>query len=267
MTTISCKNCGQKFKGNFCNHCGQSAHTHDLGMAYFWHEIQHGVFHIDKGILYTTRELFTRPGHAVKDYISGKRMKHFKPFAYLFILSSLYAVIAHYMKIEILLQGINIQLGQDIKINTHDAAEFSRAKEIIQSIYAFLNWIKDHYAYSNLLSLPVFSLATYLSFRKNSYNYFIHLVLNTYIAGQRTVLFLLMLPLIYFINNPDVLNFIEEFKSVAGILLIYWTLNQFFDTNSWYRNILLTLKSFLILLVLMLIIIAAGFTVIALIHS
>ena len=266
MTTI-CKNCNQRFKGNFCNNCGQSAQTHELGFKYFWHEIQHGIFHVDKGIIFSTKELFTRPGFAIKDYISGKRIKHFKPFAYVFILSSVYAVLAHYMKMEILLQGLNIGgLNQGLEINIKDTVETAKIKEVVQNIYSFLIWMKEHYAYTNLFSLPLFALASYIAFRQNKFNYFEHLILNAYIAGQRTVLFIVLLPAYYFISNQQLLDVIENAKMFAGIGLIFWTFNQFFDTNKWSKNLRKTFVTFIYLLLISFVAIITVILLIAFIH-
>ncbi len=81
--TTKCKNCNHDLKGNFCNNCGQTKETHEINFKSILHEIQHSIFHIDKGILYTTKELFIRPGLTIREYLHGKRVKHFKPFAYI----------------------------------------------------------------------------------------------------------------------------------------------------------------------------------------
>ena len=44
MSTITCKNCNQHFKGNFCPHCGQSAKVESIGVKYFLHDIPHSIF-------------------------------------------------------------------------------------------------------------------------------------------------------------------------------------------------------------------------------
>jgi len=79
---INCKNCNNLYDGNYCNHCGQSANTHEINFKSILHEVQHSLLHIDKGILYTTKELLLRPGKTISDYLNGKRVKHFKPFAF-----------------------------------------------------------------------------------------------------------------------------------------------------------------------------------------
>ncbi len=52
-----CKNCGNHFNYEFCGHCGQTVDTHDINWHFLWHDIQHGLLHFEKGILYTTKEL------------------------------------------------------------------------------------------------------------------------------------------------------------------------------------------------------------------
>ena len=73
------KNCNHHFKGNFCSNCGQKAKTEKINFHFLWHDIQHGLFHFDSGILYTAKQLFTKPGMAIKEFIEGNRIKHFKP--------------------------------------------------------------------------------------------------------------------------------------------------------------------------------------------
>jgi hypothetical protein len=77
---ITCKNCHQTYTGNYCNNCGQPADTHKINIHYLWHDIQHGLFHFDKGVTYTAKQLFTRPGHSIREFIEGKRVKHIKQY-------------------------------------------------------------------------------------------------------------------------------------------------------------------------------------------
>ncbi len=70
-TLVTCKNCQNTFHGAYCNACGQSAHTDKIDKHFLYHEIQHGLLHVDSGIVYTTKELFTRPGHAIREFIEA----------------------------------------------------------------------------------------------------------------------------------------------------------------------------------------------------
>ncbi len=95
MTTI-CKNCNNHFEGNFCNNCGHAADIHKLNMHFIGHDLQHGLFHFDNGIFYTIKQLLTRPGHTIREFIDGKRVKHFKPLSLVVVLATLYGLLYHY---------------------------------------------------------------------------------------------------------------------------------------------------------------------------
>ena len=84
-----CKNCANKVVSNFCSFCGQANHTKRIDAHYIIHDIPHSVFHVDKGLPYTFIQLTTNPGKALLEYLKGKRVKFFKPFAYVIILSTI----------------------------------------------------------------------------------------------------------------------------------------------------------------------------------
>ena len=87
---ITCKNCNQTFKGHYCNNCGQPADTHKINAHFLWHDIQHGLLHFDNGIPYSIKQLFIRPGHSIREFIEGKRVRHFKPLSLVAVLGALY---------------------------------------------------------------------------------------------------------------------------------------------------------------------------------
>jgi hypothetical protein len=58
-----CLNCNRKLEGNFCIHCGQSAEIHRFTVKHvFSHDFAHPIFHFDKGLFFSVKELFFRPG-------------------------------------------------------------------------------------------------------------------------------------------------------------------------------------------------------------
>jgi hypothetical protein len=44
------------------------------------HDLLHGVFHIERGILFTLKQVVIRPGYSARDYISGKRVSYYNIF-------------------------------------------------------------------------------------------------------------------------------------------------------------------------------------------
>lgn len=168
MSSITCKNCDYHFKGNFCPHCGQSAKVEPIGIKYFLHDIPHSVLHVDKGFFYTLSKLFTHPGQTIKDYLAGKRIKHFRPFAYVLILSAVYVFFSPL--IEKLVQHL---AGRQV----------------------YTEWTKrpflEHYiSLLIFLLIPVLSLVTWITFRKAKYNYWEHFLVNTYLGAQTNILLL-----------------------------------------------------------------------------
>lgn len=83
MVKTNCLNCGKVLTDKFCGGCGQKADTHRITFKNFiFHDVLHGTFHLDKGILFTAKQALIRPGKASLDYIAGKR----KPFYNVFYL-------------------------------------------------------------------------------------------------------------------------------------------------------------------------------------
>lgn len=76
---VICKKCKQHFKGHYCSNCGQPAETHKLDFHFLMHDIQHGLMHFDKGVLYSAGQLFTRPGDSIRDFIEGKELNILNP--------------------------------------------------------------------------------------------------------------------------------------------------------------------------------------------
>jgi len=253
--TTNCKNCNHNFEGNFCNNCGQTSNTHEINFKSIAHEIQHSIFHVDKGILYTTKKLFQSPGQTIREYLNGKRVKHFKPFAYIFILSTIYALLTRLSHKSTFLT--------DFLYGFNESTTDKKSKIDLGLVGEFVQWMSNHYAYTTLLVIPIISFASYLCFIKTKYNYFQHLILNSFIAGQRTVVFLLIPPITYFITDKSINETIDTLKVYLGIGLTFWVYYQFFNSIKPIKRIFWTVLTYISMLVLILLLIV----VIALIHK
>jgi hypothetical protein len=225
--TITCKNCGTSFKGNFCYNCGQSAHTHRLDLRSVWHDIQHGLLHIDKGIFYTLIQLFTRPGFTIREYLEGKRVKHFKPVSMVIILATLYALASHYLHINMIEETSNTVSIKNFGFNFNFTATQGQGKPLVTEITDF---IVSHFALFQLVFLPFYAGATRLAFRKSGYNYIEHLIINAFLRGQAIVIAMIMLPFIYFgvISNEVSSNIV----AILQIACIFWAFFQIENQSS-----------------------------------
>ncbi|WP_343694197.1 DUF3667 domain-containing protein [Flavobacterium sp.] len=226
---ITCKNCHQIYKGHYCNNCGQSAETHKINAHFLWHDIQHGLLHFDKGILYSLKQLFTRPGDSVREFIEGKRVRHFKPLSLVVVLATFYGFMYHYFHINLYpynsdVSGINY--------------------------YEFNEWMSTHFSWITIATIPIYTIGTFICFRKQGYNFVEFFVLNTFKASQRLFAHLLTFPLLYYFNGkPEITSFVKILY-VIDVLLILWTNIQFFDRISRIKALYLSILSHLIFLII-----------------
>lgn len=224
---IKCKNCHQVFKGHYCSNCGQPAETHKINSHFLWHDIQHSLLHFDKGILYSLKELFTRPGHSIREFIEGKRVKHFKPISLVVLLATLYGFLYHYFHINYFVKEPNEPLDY-VNIN---------------------EWIATHFSWVTIATIPLYTIGTYTVFRNQGYNFFEFFVLNTYKASQRLFVQILTFPGLLYLNNTNHLQQFTYITYIIGIVLIFWTNIQFFNKMSKTKAFFLSILSHIIFLI------------------
>ena len=88
----NCLNCGAELSGDYCSACGQKAHVHRTLTA-FWHDLAHGVLHLDGKLWHTLPMLAWRPGELTRRYVDGERAKFVSPMAlFLFSVFLMFAV-------------------------------------------------------------------------------------------------------------------------------------------------------------------------------
>lgn len=228
-----CKNCHYPYEENdkYCPKCGQKTDTHRINFHFLMHEIQHGIFHIDSGILYTLKELFIRPGHTIREYLEGKRQKHFKPVLFIMILGTIYTLL-----------GYSIPNILNISPSNQTPADLHNISTIIQYINDIKLWIKKHYALYNLLQIPSMALAFYWLFNKyQRYNYAEWLVVLTFITGQG-----LAFSILSNLINSITTNYLEQVFYYAKVCLLFWTIIQLFSDKSSKRVFLRSLVAYLL---------------------
>lgn len=243
--TIICKNCGHHFKGNYCNHCGQTAETHKLDLHFIWHDLQHAFLHFDKGALYSFKQLFTRPGHSIREFLEGKRVKHFKPISLVIIAASIYGLLYHYFHINVM--GATASEGsQTIGVNLDAVNE----------------WMATHFSWATLLNIPLFTVGTAIAFRKQGYNFIEYFVFNAFKASQKLFVRIAAFPVLYYFNETPHIKTVVWIFYVTDLVLIFWTNIQFFNKLSPAKAFLLSVLShiiFLVCFIVMLFVIILGY--------
>ncbi|KPM31776.1 Membrane protein [Croceitalea dokdonensis DOKDO 023] len=124
-----------------------NARVSKLTVQTFFTELQESILQIDRGFLFTIKELFIRPGNAIRDFIQGKRKNYFKPVAYAFTLSTLYFLVTRLIEINTpihdLLNGYSAGYAEGWNNQKGEAVGT-----------AFFQLIMDNYPYAVLLFLP-----------------------------------------------------------------------------------------------------------------
>jgi len=231
---MKCKNCEKIFNGNFCNHCGQSSRVREIDLRYLLNEVPESIFQINHGFLFTVKELFTRPGHAIGEYINGKRTNYSKPIAFIILTSAIYVLVNYFIG------GVTFMddFIAGLSLGRNDTGELAELK-----IYS---WLANNQTYTLLFLLPFYSLASYFAFKKSKYNYTEHLVLNFYITGQQFIIYTIF----SFINVKD--DFLVWMALIVGMFFNYWAFSQFFGKQKLIMKIvrIVLFYSFLLLQIL-----------------
>lgn len=228
---MNCKNCENKVDGNFCAHCGQNSKVDKLNLPNFLTEISDSVFQLNRGLLFTIKELFTRPGHAIRDFIQGKRKEYFKPIAYVLTLSTIYFLVSRITDSPTLIDDF-------LDGASNGATDADKNKDSIAK-FPIVLWLSNNYAYTTLLLIPVFSLASFISFLGIGRNYLENIVINSYITGQQALFYSLFMVIGSFF---DINDFTVLFAVIISVLFNFWSYIQFFTST---KKILVIIRLFL----------------------
>ncbi len=220
-----CLNCNENVVGNYCSNCGQKTSTHQFSIKHFFvHDFLHGILHLDKGLPYTIKELFTRPGHSIREYVQGKRIKHFNYFATVIFILALDHFVSGWFHI--------------------DVAKF------MSSSTGFLKVAKEYSKILSFLGVPFYALVSYLMFKKSKQNFTENLVLNIYmLCGWLFIGFLFKI-LIIFIHSSEAFHTANLFFVAFIHIYISVFYYQYFSAFK-YKKISLIIRSILMALIIL----------------
>jgi len=85
----------------------------------------------------------------------------------------------------------------------------------------FNKFYTTYYSLILLSTVPFFSLASYWAFKKWKFNYFEHIVLNTYYYIYYTLIGIILAPIMYFLNSSNPM-LMTSLILVATPFLLYW---------------------------------------------
>ena len=237
MHTMKCKNCNGIVRKNFCSTCGQSTRVGKITFKSISQDAFQGIFYIKNGFLFTVRELFLRPGETIQNYLDGQRKRYFKPMVYVIVLSSLYYISVHLAGkttlFETLISGLIENSESIINIDIND----DKVK-----VPGILIWFSKNHAYFTLLTIPLFALASFISFLGLKVNYLEHIVLNLYCTAQQTLIYACFI-LINTVFKSEILDYMPSIFGGLYLFFVYW---KFFKNGNRFFNVLRTLTACII---------------------
>ncbi|MDP5202241.1 DUF3667 domain-containing protein [Flavobacterium sp. DG2-3] len=214
--TSNCLNCNEEIAGKFCSNCSQSASTHRFSLSHvIQHDFIHGIFHFDKGFFYTIKELFTRPGNSIREYIQGKRTKHFNYFATIILLLTIGYFLKKWTKID--------------TSSIYDQTELSGLFKIL----------KDYSKFTVFLHIPIIALGSFLLFKKSKQNYTENLVLNLYLQCGILTISLILPVIMIFTDNRDFLLVVNNFLTVLTFVYLIIFYYQYFSVFNFKKSSLI----------------------------
>jgi len=228
-----CKNCGNEFEGNYCNNCGQAAATHRLNFKFLWHDIQHGLFHFDKGIVHSLGHLCLRPGFTIKEYLEGKRVGHFKPLSMVLLLATVYGLLKHFFLHEVIVPSKIVINDKSINSDT---------------INAMFEWVNSHGAIMALLVVPIYALASFLAYRKEGYNKECHDGSMAYTSSLRLFVTIILFPLVVLTQHSSGSDTVSTLTTILEVGVTCWCFLQFFNNLKWSIALKKLIKMYLIFL-------------------
>lgn len=169
-----CKNCENILQGQYCNICGQKVIKERYTLKHLFGLVFES-FNVERGLLYTVKMLFTNPGKLINDYLDGRTRDFYNPLKYLILIASINAVLMLWFDIF----DTNVA-------NTNELMGESREATKLQQI--LLDYLKMYLNIFSLLILPFYSLVTKWIFKKHKLFYAEHLVINSYLFAQYTLL-------------------------------------------------------------------------------
>lgn len=108
-----CLNCGTALLGAFCHRCGQPEHIHRSLFA-VWHDLAHGVLHLEGKIWNTLPLLAWRPGDLTRRFIHGERARFVSPIAlFLFSVFLMFALFSAF--------GLHLGLEENAAVSAEQA--------------------------------------------------------------------------------------------------------------------------------------------------
>jgi len=217
---VNCKNCNTKIEQIFCPICGQKTNTkrYVVKSALFVDAFQN-LFEVNKGLVYTIKELFSRPGNSIREYIQGKRIRH-----------------RNYIELLLIVIAFSYFLEQYASINSANLVTSESIYEGTNSLMrSFVEFSNENPKLYMLLMIPLNALFSFIWFQRSKQNYIEHLILNTYKSSAEVIITILFIIITILYSDIAVLKIILGLFSTLVMAYSVWFYYQYFSDFDYKR--------------------------------
>ncbi|MBK8705957.1 MAG: DUF3667 domain-containing protein [Saprospiraceae bacterium] len=227
---MHCKTCQTPLEGLYCHNCGQKTLTGHITVKSLTASLFHIITNLEQGFTYTLIALFTRPGQVIREYLEGATRRYYHPLRYLLVLSGFAVLMAATIDMEKILMQSSQFTGVAL---TPEAVEMQKKTYEVMVKYMSLVYVA---------LIPIMSLGSYFIFKRYKFNYAEHMVANSYLYGQLSLLSLVTVNLY---RIPDWISIGGVISFFATLLLSAWFYKSWFGLG-WLRAVVLTIIALLL---------------------
>ena len=216
-----CQNCNETLTGVFCSNCGQQKFKR-IDKKYILDEFQEIFLQMNKGFLFSVKNIIINPGKTARGFIDGKRVNHYKPILLTFVLSG----IATFLSYSIL----DLQ-----KVMSAYYSEKHLDSKLMSDLMTILS---SYNSIVMMLLIPFFAITTKIAFRKWGHNYYEHIVMNSYILSYYTLISIIFVyPSMFFFkdSSPSVFIDITQVSILVVPVILVWFFKGFYPDKSLKR--------------------------------
>lgn len=223
MKEIICSNCNTPIKDNFCEHCGQKFTSKSVSFITICSDYVTQILSLERSGLATLVQIILHPKKVIENYWNGYRNFYQSPGKLLFYFVTVAGL--HIVFVN------NTLFGLIINTNT----------ELLSPQLLLI-----------IITIPLLSLVSFITYRKQKHNYAEHIIAQTYLFSAFGIVFIIL---------DDLLSLITpELDYSMGLILIpvilFWTSLILSKKRKWYFIILNFLLEILVLITILLLLFA-----------
>lgn len=176
---MNCKTCKSQIENDahYCSYCGSKIVNERLSLSGTWEEFIGPFFSWDNNFWRTFFGLFKNPKDVLEAYINGARKKYFQPFSYIILYATVAVFFYKFFPLEIILD-----YSEGFSKGYKPSETSVNVPQI--DMTGFMEKLMSYYNFFVLLLIPLYSLSSYITFKKRGHNFFEHLVFNSYLQSN-----------------------------------------------------------------------------------